>query len=183
MDDSNRAIAQGMGPPEGLAGLPAKAIAFDVDLASLASLRLALPGWEIEMIRGATPASLVYPWAPGKVGLLVVGVRNVSDSLGLCRFLAYCIASSRDSRPQAAQTPASARLDASLLVLMPADQRDFVTAMLTAGAHSCLMLPIHAKDVATMLVRAQQGNQPGRHTLNLERAQKEDPWRDNGGQG
>jgi hypothetical protein len=28
-----------------------------------------------------------------------------------------------------------------------------------------------------------QGNQPGRHTLNLDPAQREDHWRDDGGQG
>jgi hypothetical protein len=42
---------------------------------------------------------------------------------------------------------------------------------------------IHAKDVASMLVHAQAGNQPGPHTLDLERAQAEDRWRDDGGQG
>jgi hypothetical protein len=51
------------------------------------------------------------------------------------------------------------------------------------GAHSCLMLPINPKDVASMLVHAQEGNQPGRHTLDLEQAQTEDRWRDDGGQG
>jgi len=45
------------------------------------------------------------------------------------------------------------------------------------------MLPIDAKEVASMLVRAQAGNQPGRHTLNLEKAQTEDRWRDDGGEG
>jgi hypothetical protein len=37
--------------------------------------------------------------------------------------------------------------------------------------------------VASMLVHARAGNQPGRHTLDLERAQSEDRWRDDGGQG
>jgi hypothetical protein len=45
------------------------------------------------------------------------------------------------------------------------------------------MLPINAKDVASMLLHAREGNQPGRHTDNLEGAQGEDPWRDDGGQG
>jgi len=44
-------------------------------------------------------------------------------------------------------------------------------------------LPVHAKDVASMLVHAKAGNQQGRHTLDLERAQAEDRWRDDGGQG
>jgi hypothetical protein len=34
-----------------------------------------------------------------------------------------------------------------------------------------------------MLARAHAGNQPGRHTLNLDQAQREDRWRDDGGQG
>jgi hypothetical protein len=45
------------------------------------------------------------------------------------------------------------------------------------------MLPINAKDVARMLLHAQTGNQPGRHTLDLEHAQTEDRWRDDGGEG
>jgi len=45
------------------------------------------------------------------------------------------------------------------------------------------MLPINTKDVASMLVHAQAGNQPGRHTLDLEKAQTEDRWRDDGGEG
>jgi hypothetical protein len=45
------------------------------------------------------------------------------------------------------------------------------------------MLPINAKDVASMLLHAQTGNQPGRHTLDLEHAQTEDRWRDDGGEG
>jgi hypothetical protein len=45
------------------------------------------------------------------------------------------------------------------------------------------MLPINAKEVASMLVHARAGNQPGRHTDNLEGAQSEDRWRDDGGQG
>jgi hypothetical protein len=58
-----------------------------------------------------------------------------------------------------------------------------VGAALEAGAHSCLMLSVHAKDVASMLVHARAGNQPGRHTLNLDQAQIEGRWRDDGGQG
>jgi hypothetical protein len=33
------------------------------------------------------------------------------------------------------------------------------------------------------VVHAQAGNQSGRHTLNLEKAQTEDRWRDDGGEG
>ncbi len=35
---------------------------------------------------------------------------------------------------------------------------------------SCLVLPVHAKEVASLLARGRQGNQPGRHTLDLDRA-------------
>lgn len=181
MDESNRAMAPEAEPRP--AGLAARAVAFDVDDASLASLQLALPGWEIEQIRGATAAALVYQWKPSRVDLFVVGVRNVWDSLGLCRFLAGCDTVRTGGQAIEAPPMSSPQLNAKVLALLPADQRNFVTAVLKAGAHSCLMLPIHPKDVASMLVHAQQGNQPGRHTLNLERAQKEDPWRDNGGQG
>jgi hypothetical protein len=68
-------------------------------------------------------------------------------------------------------------------VLVPSGQGPLVRAALEAGAHSCLLLPIYAKEVASMLVHARAGNQPGRHTLNLEGAQCEDRWRDDGGQG
>ena len=60
-------------------------------------------------------------------------------------------------------------------------RKSIVRDVLKAGAHSCLMLPINAKDVASMLVHAQAGNQPGRHTRDLEKAQTEDRWRDDGG--
>ncbi len=75
------------------------------------------------------------------------------------------------------------RIDAPLLVLVYPGQEALVRAALEAGAHSCLILPICAKEVASMLAHARAGNQPGRHTLNLEGAQREDRWRDTGGQG
>ena len=73
--------------------------------------------------------------------------------------------------------------DPPLLVLVPAGQESLVKATLEAGADGCLVLPIHAKQVASMVIRAHQAKQPGRHTLNVERAQAEDRWRDDGGQG
>jgi len=39
------------------------------------------------------------------------------------------------------------------------------------------------KEVVGVLAHARAGNQPGRHTLNLDQAQIEDRWRDDGGQG
>jgi hypothetical protein len=169
-----------------------RAVAFDLDAASLLSLREALPGWEIEVVNGATAASLPRDWNPGEVNLLVVGVRaNVTETLGLCRFLAFCTSYARDSRQEVAETLGPHRngqnqerwAGAPLLVLVPAGQEAIVGAALEAGAHSGLMLPIHAKEVASMLVHARADNQPGRHTLNLEGTQSEDRWRDDGGQG
>jgi hypothetical protein len=176
-----------------------KAIAFDVDRASLISLRKALPhGSVIEVITGATAASLARDWNPGTVDLLVVKARKkVAETLELCRFLVSCGVLAKnalvatDSQEETPKTlglyrrrhnPAR-RPHSPLLVLVPPSRKSMVTDVLRAGAHSCLMLPINAKDVASMLVHAQAGNQPGRHTLDLERAQTEDRWRDDGGEG
>lgn len=175
-----------------------KVIAFDIDRASLISLRKALPDYVIETVNGATAASLTRDWNPGTVDLLVVRARKEgAATLELCRFLVSCGVLARadlvttDSQDQAPtisglhrhrQNPAR-RPHSPLLVLVPADRKAIVRDVLQAGAHSCLMLPIDAKDVASMLIHAQAGNQPGRHTEDLERAQTEDRWRDDGGQG
>lgn len=161
---------------------PAKAITFDVDAASLASLREALPGWQINDRGVFAAATFPIDRNPGDADLLVVGVRgSVTETLGLCRYLAFCSSYSKEMRPETlANIPAHA---APLLVLVPPGQEKFVAAALKAGAHSCLMLPIHPQDVVSMLIHSRAGNQPGRHTLNLERAQSEDRWRDTGGEG
>jgi DNA-binding response OmpR family regulator len=144
-----------------------KAIAFDVDPDSWTSLRQAFPGWEIEAMNGATTGSLIRDWNPGAADLLVLGVRDqVAETLGLCREL----------RSQAG------RAHTSLLVLVPAALEAVVRAVLEAGAHSCLVLPVHAKELVSMMARAQGSNHPGRHTLGLDRAQPEDEWRDDGGE-
>ena len=175
-----------------------KAVVFDVDLASLSSLRKALPDCVIEEVNGATAAALTRDWNPGTLDLVVVQARTeVAQTLELCRFLVSCGVLGKDapvvtdsqealpktlglhrSRPNVGRRPHS-----PLLVLVPPNQESVVADMLKAGAHSCLTLPIDAKDVASMLVHAQAGNQPGRHTLDLEQAQTEDRWRDDGGQG
>ena len=63
-----------------------KAIAFDVDPASLLSLRAALPDWEIEAVQGASAASLTQDWNLGAASLLVLGARDdVTETLDLCR--------------------------------------------------------------------------------------------------
>lgn len=175
-----------------------KAIAFDVDQASLISLRKALPDSEIEVVNGATAASLSRDWNPGTVDLLVVKAREeVAETLELCRFLVSCGVLGRDApvvTDSQEETPktlglhrrrrnVARRPHSPLLVLVSPRRKSIVTDVLKARAHSCLVLPINAKDVASMLVHAQAGNQPGRHTLDLERAQTEDRWRDDGGQG
>ena len=175
-----------------------KVIAFDVDQASLISLRKALPDSVIEVVNGATAASLTRDWNPGTVDLLVVQARTeVAETLELCRFLVSCgvlardapvITDSQEEVPQIlglhrGPQNVTRRAHSPLLVLVAPSHKSIVTDVLKAGAHSCLMLPINAKEVASMLVHAQAGNQPGRHTLDLERAQIEDRWRDDGGQG
>jgi hypothetical protein len=171
---------------------PSKAIAFDLDPASLLSLREALPGWEVVVVRGATAASLAQDWDPGAAGLLVVKAREeVAETLGLCRFLVCCGLFSTDARKGGVETSGRhgnrqnqpPRAGAPLLVLVPPGQEPLVRAALEAGADSCLVLPVHAKEVASMLARGRRGNQPGRHTLDLDGAQGEDRWRDDGGQG
>ncbi len=171
---------------------PSRAIAFDLDPASLLSLRGALPGWEVEVFIGATAASLSPDWDRGAAGLLVVKAREpVAETLGLCRFLVSGGVSAAGSGEAVVETSGRhgnrqdqpRRAEAPLLVLVPPGQEPLVRAALEAGADSCLVLPVHAKEVASMLARARRGNQPGRHTLDLDRAQAEDRWRDDGGQG
>jgi DNA-binding NarL/FixJ family response regulator len=168
-----------------------KAVAFDLDAASLLTLREALPKWDIEVVNGATAATLSPEGYPGTAGLLVVKARpEVAETLGLCRFLVFPGSFSTESRAQVAETLGvhgrqnhSRRTNAPLVVLVSAEHDEFVKAALKAGADSCLVLPVHAKELASMLGRAHEGNQAGRHTLDLEQAQREDRWRDDGGQG
>ena len=76
-----------------------RAIAFDVDQASLISLRKALPDSVIEEVNGATAASLTRDWDPGTVDLLVVGAREkLNETLDLCRFLVSSGVLARDSQ-------------------------------------------------------------------------------------
>lgn len=144
-----------------------KVIAFDVDAGSLESLRQAFPGWEVEPVAGATTGSLTRDWNPGAAELLVLGARDkASEALGLCRGLR--------SQAGRARTP--------ILVLVWAGQEAFVRVALAAGADSCLVLPVHAKDLEAVVARSQAGNRPGRHTLNLDPAQELDRWQDDGGE-
>jgi DNA-binding response OmpR family regulator len=144
-----------------------KAMVFDLDEESLTSLREAFPNWEIKPVAGATTESLAQNWSPGAAELLVVAFNGqTAGTLGLCRGL----------RSQAGQTRTP------LLVLVPPAQDALVKAVLEAGADSCLVLPVHAKDLVSMLSHTRQGNQPGRHTLSLDQAQRADQWRDEGGE-
>jgi DNA-binding response OmpR family regulator len=143
-------------------------VAFDVDADSLAALREAFPQSEIKTIHGTTTSSLRRDWNPEATDLLVVGAGDHADgALGLCRGVR--------SQVGRAHTP--------LLVLVPAARQGLVEAALAAGADNCLVLPVHAKDLVQTLTRARAGNQPGRHTLGLSRAQRVDPWQDDGGEG
>jgi DNA-binding NarL/FixJ family response regulator len=154
-----------------------KAIAFDVDPASLISLRQALPDCVIEVVNGATAASLTRDWNPGTVDLLVMNAQTeLADTLELCRFLVSCGVLARDAlvaTDTEEETPTTLGLHgrprnprrrphSPLLVLVPPSRKSIVRDVLKAGAHSCLMLPINAKDVARMLAHARAGNQPGR---------------------
>ncbi|HLJ93297.1 MAG TPA: hypothetical protein VKU02_08915 [Gemmataceae bacterium] len=142
-------------------------IAFDVDSEGLLSLRQAFPDGEIDVIDGTRRGPLLSDQDVAAVDLLVLGVRDqVMDTLELCRSL----------RCQAGleHTP--------LLVLVQPAQEGLVRAALAAGASSCLVLPVHAKELVSIVNRVRAGNQPGRHTLDLHHAQSEDQWRDHGGE-
>src|SRR5262249_22709763 len=96
-----------------------------------------------------------------------VGARDqAAETLGLCRGLR--------SQSGRAHTP--------LLVLVPPAREALVRAALDAGAHSCLVLPVHPKELMSTVTRARASNQAGRHTLGISRAQREDLWRHDGGE-
>src|SRR5438477_9257309 len=109
-----------------------KAVVFNMDSDSLAALREAFPDWAIEVTDGATVGTLARDWRPGDADLLVVGDHEeVARTLGLCRGL----------RSQAG------RADTPLLVLVPPAREALVRAALGAGADSCLVLPVHPKEL------------------------------------
>jgi DNA-binding response OmpR family regulator len=145
-----------------------KAVAFDLDPESLAGLWQALPDWQIEIKNGASTGSLDKEWNPGRADLLVVRAGDDDFvTLGLCRGLR--------SQAGRAVTP--------LLVLVPPAREALVRVVLLAGATSCLILPVHAKELLRSVTRALGGERPGRHRLYLHQAEHVDPWRDPGGQG
>lgn len=160
-----------------------KARVFDVDPESMNSIEEALPGWEIDILYGATVGSLPSNWDPGAVDLLIVGPReNVSESLGLVRFLSYCAPFSREFHRDGigslglrrGPTNPMRQPDALLLVLVPPAREDAIGAALRAGAHHCLVLPITAQDVARAVMPARVGHPPHRNAQHAYQAATED---------
>lgn len=168
--------------PGAAAPRPGRAVAFDVDAASLTSLREALPGWEVVAVDGTSAGCLARGAPGGPADLLIVGARaNATETLGLCRLLAARtapLAGTQEEADDAHGPPAGA----PLLVLVSPEQQTLVGAALEAGARSCLFLPIHPKQVASVLAHARAGRRPGRHTLGLDRAEETDPWQEDGGE-
>jgi hypothetical protein len=145
-----------------------QAVAFDLDTASLISLRKALGEWEIEVVNGATAASLSCTWNPGEADLLVVKAGDeVAETLGLCRFLAFCRVYAQDFRGQKtlrarwSGQSQTVRARAPLVVLVPPGQDSLVRAVLAAGAEHCLVLPSDVEDVLSLLAHAHSDNQGG----------------------
>ena len=142
-------------------------VALDVDHDSLIRLREAFPGWRVEAHDGANGAPRTRDSDSEVADLLVVGAHE-----RLARTLAIC----RGWRGQ------TGRSRPPLLVLLEPAQREQAGAALQAGADSCLVLPVHPKELVSVLARVLAGNRPGRHTSGLDRAQRADPWRDDGGE-
>lgn len=140
-----------------------KAIAFDLDAASLMSLQEALPAWKIEEVNGISTAAVSGDWNPGVADLLVVNARTeVAETLGLCRFLVHARRYSADFRGRDAEKLRSddsrhtgeLRLESPLLVLIRPGQHVLMGAALEAGADICLVLPIQTRDVLGALAQA-----------------------------
>src|ERR1700737_3497155 len=125
-----------------------KVVAFDVDQASLISLRKALPDSVIEVVNGATAASLTRDWNPGTVDLIVVKARKeVAETLELCRFLVSCGVLARDapvvtdSQEEVPKTlglhrrrkNVARRPHSPLLVLVTPSRKSIVRDLLKAG--------------------------------------------------
>src|ERR1700745_3774675 len=118
-----------------------KAFAFDLDQASLSSLRKALPDSTIEVVNGATAASLTRDWNPGTVDLVVVKAREqVAETLELCRFLVSCgvlakdapaVTDSQEEMPKTLglhrrRRNVGRRVHSPLLVLVPPNRKNIV---------------------------------------------------------
>jgi DNA-binding response OmpR family regulator len=144
-----------------------RAVAINIDRDSLTSLRKAFPKWEISVVDEASARSVDRDWDPERADLLVLGsAGKMTHALRLCRALR--------SQVGRAHTP--------LLVLVPAADAVLVKAALDAGASACLRVPVEAKELVAALKRLRGESRPGRHTSDLHVAQKEDVWRDEGGE-
>jgi hypothetical protein len=134
---------------------------------------------------------LTSDWDPGVVDLLVVGPRaEVSETLALCRFLAFSSPYSSDFRQaqersglQGGPGHPTRRIDAPLLVLVNSDQGSLVGAVLEAGAHTCLMLPLYANNVSTLLAQARAACPPAHNAPDADQIRREGAWQDDGGRG
>lgn len=173
-----------------VASKPARAIAFDVDAASLASLREVLPGWEIDTLNGAAPASLDPNWDPGAADLRIVSARgNATVALDLSGVLSFCTRYATEARDERGETlgprdPLQRFLpDGPILILVPRVQESIAGAASEAEARGCLVLPLYVKDVASMLAHAWTANQPSRPMRNVDWAPSEDHRHDEGGPG
>lgn len=165
-----------------------RVVAFDLESASLASLREALPTWTIEEFSEVRAMNLRREWSVETSDFVLIEMRgDAEETLALCRLLVdrgICSTEAWKRNEMAALRKRSQpRIDVPLLVLVPEFKKQLVPSLLEAGAHSCLMLPINAKEVASMLKHVRAGNQAGRHTSCLEGAQLIDRWRDEGGEG
>jgi hypothetical protein len=167
---------------------PLKAVAFDLDAASLRCLLDALPDWEIEVVSGASTSSFSGDWNPGGADLLVLMAREeAAETLELCRLLLCCgDLSAGDDSPSASRGQEETRgqrprPEATLVVLVPPRRENLAADALESGADACLVLPLCAKELLGAVTRAHAGRQP-RLCASPHRAHEED-WRDEGGQG
>jgi DNA-binding response OmpR family regulator len=144
-----------------------RAVALNIDPASLNSLRHAFPKWEISVVDRASARSIDRDWDPQRANLLVLGMAGeVAPALSLCRAIR--------SQLGRARTP--------LLVLVSATDDVLVKAALEAGASACLRVPVEPKELVAALRRLQGKIVSGRHSLDLHVAQEQDIWRDDGGE-
>jgi CheY-like chemotaxis protein len=148
-----------------------KAVAFGMDAESLADLRQALPGWRIQCFHGTTVGSMPHDWDPGEADLFVVCLReNVTEVLGLCRFIAQWPSCESDPPEDLPKTwrldgkheEPTCRPDVPLLVLVSSGQDTLVGAALEVGARACLQQPISVEDMADFLNRAPAGSRSSR---------------------
>jgi hypothetical protein len=133
-----------------------RAMLFDVDASAVASLLEVLPGWRMDTLFGATVQSLPCGWDPSGVELLILGAReNFSETVALCRFLSFATDYSADFRrlaPHGGPLPGFfGHPNAPLLVLVSEGRGCDAGALIEAGAHGVLSLPIRADEVAKTL--------------------------------